>query len=111
MTNPPSPQLGRRTLLGVVDDLGWGEVGACGQDVLQTPVLDRVAADGIRFDQAYATPICAPVRFGQWKAVRHNDRPTELYRLNRDLSETSDVAAAHPSVVRDAERLMARAVA
>jgi len=51
------------------------------------------------------------VRFGQWKAVRHNDRPTELYRLNKDLSETTDVATANPSVVREAERLMAQAVA
>ncbi|GAA5155939.1 arylsulfatase [Nocardioides marinquilinus] len=49
-------------LLVVVDDLGRGEVGAYGQQVLQTPVLDRLAADGIRFDQAYATPTCAPTR-------------------------------------------------
>ena len=49
-------------LLVVVDDLGWGEVGAYGQEVLQTPVLDGIAAGGLRFDQAYATPTCAPTR-------------------------------------------------
>jgi arylsulfatase A-like enzyme len=50
-------------LLVVADDLGRGEVGAYGQKVLQTPVLDDLAADGLRFDQAYATPTCAPTRF------------------------------------------------
>src|SRR5918992_814766 len=64
---PTSRQAGRRAyrpniLLVVVDDLGWGEVGAYGQKVLQTPNLDRLAAGGLRFDQAYATPTCAPTR-------------------------------------------------
>jgi arylsulfatase A-like enzyme len=62
-----SRHVGRRAsrpniLLVVVDDLGWGEVGAYGQQVLQTPHLDRLAAGGLRFDQAYATPTCAPTR-------------------------------------------------
>jgi arylsulfatase A-like enzyme len=50
-------------LLVVADDLGRGEVGAYGQKMLRTPILDRLAADGLQFDQAYATPTCAPTRF------------------------------------------------
>ncbi|NUR07517.1 MAG: arylsulfatase [Nocardioidaceae bacterium] len=56
--NAPRPNI----LLVVVDDLGWGEVGAYGQKVLATPSLDRIADEGLRFTQAYATPTCAPTR-------------------------------------------------
>jgi arylsulfatase A-like enzyme len=39
-------------------------------------------------------------RMGKWKAVRHGpDQPLELYDLEADLSETTDVAAQHPDVV------------
>ena len=60
-----SAQLARtrpNILLVVADDLGRGEVGAYGQEVLQTPVLDGLAAEGLRFSQAYAAPTCAPTR-------------------------------------------------
>ena len=46
----------------MVDDLGWGEVGAYGQRTIRTPVLDALAAEGVRFTEAYATPTCAPTR-------------------------------------------------
>jgi arylsulfatase A-like enzyme len=51
------------------------------------------------------------VRMGQWKAVRNNltkqpDAPIELYDLERDPGETTDVAAAHPEVVTRVEALM-----
>lgn len=46
----------------LADDLGWGELGSYGQQMIQTPVADRLAADGLRFTQAYANPSCAPTR-------------------------------------------------
>ncbi|MFJ4681333.1 arylsulfatase [Kitasatospora sp. NPDC088783] len=55
---------GRRPniLLIVLDDLGWNELGCYGQRVIRTPVVDRLAAEGVRFTQAYANPSCAPTR-------------------------------------------------
>ncbi|MGS2619224.1 arylsulfatase [Micromonospora sp. LZ34] len=50
------------------------------------------------------------VRFGNWKAVRRNDRPVELYHLNKEIGELTDVAAEHPALVRKAESLLAAAV-
>lgn len=47
----------------LADDLGYGELGCYGQKKIQTPNLDRLAAEGMRFTQAYAgSPVCAPSR-------------------------------------------------
>jgi arylsulfatase A-like enzyme len=50
-------------VLVVVDDLGWAELGAYGNRFNETPHLDRLARDGARFTQAYASsPVCSPTR-------------------------------------------------
>jgi arylsulfatase A-like enzyme len=47
----------------LADDLGYGELGSYGQKLIQTPHLDRMAAEGIRFTQFYAgSTVCAPSR-------------------------------------------------
>jgi arylsulfatase A-like enzyme len=45
------------------DDLGWGDPGCYGQKTLETPNIDRLAAEGIRFTDFYTTsPVCSPAR-------------------------------------------------
>lgn len=47
----------------MADDLGWGELGCYGNTFNETPNLDKLAADGIRFTHAYAAaPLCSPTR-------------------------------------------------
>ncbi|MEU9714925.1 sulfatase-like hydrolase/transferase [Streptomyces sp. NPDC047976] len=47
----------------LADDLGYGELGAYGQKLISTPRLDRLAAEGLRFTDAYSTAaVCAPSR-------------------------------------------------
>src|SRR6516162_7761049 len=47
----------------LADDLGYGDLGCYGQKKIRTPNLDRLAADGVRFTQAYAgSTVCAPSR-------------------------------------------------
>src|SRR5215470_2170413 len=47
----------------LADDLGYGDVGVYGQKVIPTPNIDRIAAEGVRFTQAYAgCTVCAPSR-------------------------------------------------
>lgn len=47
----------------LADDLGYGDLGCYGQKRIRTPNLDRMAAEGMRFTQAYAgSTVCAPSR-------------------------------------------------
>jgi uncharacterized sulfatase len=53
----------RNIILIVADDLGYGDLGCYGQKQIKTPSLDRMAAEGMRFTQAYAGgTVCAPSR-------------------------------------------------
>ena len=50
-------------ILAMADDQGWGDVAYNGHPVLKTPVLDEIAASGLRFDRFYASsPVCSPTR-------------------------------------------------
>lgn len=50
-------------VLIVVDDLGYGDLGVYGGAVIQTPVIDRMAAEGVRMTNFYAcAPVCTPSR-------------------------------------------------
>ncbi|MCK5103704.1 MAG: sulfatase-like hydrolase/transferase, partial [Cyclobacteriaceae bacterium] len=47
----------------LVDDLGYGDIGCFGQEKIQTPAIDRLAGEGIRFTESYAgNAVCAPCR-------------------------------------------------
>jgi arylsulfatase A-like enzyme len=47
----------------LADDLGYGDLGCYGQKQIQTPHIDRLATEGMRFTQFYAgSTVCAPSR-------------------------------------------------
>jgi arylsulfatase A-like enzyme len=47
----------------LVDDLGWHQLGCCGSDFYETPNIDALARQGMRFTDAYAAcPVCSPTR-------------------------------------------------
>ncbi|WP_248583269.1 sulfatase [Nocardioides sp. InS609-2] len=69
----PAPQLAvgaparavrRPNILVVsIDDLGWRELGCYGHEFNETPEIDKLAHDGMRFTNAYAAaPLCSPTR-------------------------------------------------
>ncbi len=72
----------------LADDLGYGDVGCYGQKEIQTPNLDRMAAEGTRFTQVYAgCTVCAPSRCALMTGyhtgharVRGNRRNEEILR-------------------------------
>ena len=49
-------------LVLLADDLGYEALGCYGGKDFKTPNLDRMAADGVRFARAYASPACTPTR-------------------------------------------------
>jgi arylsulfatase A len=49
-------------VLILADDLGWSDLGCYGADLVETPHIDRLAADGVRFTHAYAMSVCSPSR-------------------------------------------------
>ena len=47
----------------VADDMGWGDSGTYGHELIQTPNMDRLAAQGVKFTQCYsACGVCSPSR-------------------------------------------------
>jgi arylsulfatase A-like enzyme len=44
------------------DDQGWGDLGINGNTNLETPEIDRLAAEGISFDRFFVCPVCSPTR-------------------------------------------------
>ncbi len=58
-----APRRKPNILFILADDLGYGDLGCYGQRLLPTPNLDRLAAEGTRFTQAYSgSTVCAPSR-------------------------------------------------
>jgi arylsulfatase A-like enzyme len=45
----------------LADDLGWKDVGFHGSDI-KTPNLDKLAAEGVRLERLYTSPMCTPTR-------------------------------------------------
>ena len=63
-------------VLILMDDLGWADLGCYGSTYHKSPNIDRLAAEGMRFTQAYAAcPVCSPTRAsiltGKWPARLH----------------------------------------
>jgi arylsulfatase A len=61
-TAAPRVQRPPNIVLILADDLGSADIGAYGGRQVATPNLDRLAAQGIRFTQAYGSTVCAPSR-------------------------------------------------
>ena len=62
----PSPREGAgrpNVILIFIDDMGWADLGNFGNTDAETPNIDRLAAEGIAFEQFYVnSPICSPSR-------------------------------------------------
>ena len=71
----------------------------------------KSAHDHLYWDYGHCRPRFAQaVRLRNWKGVRNSRHGAiELYDLGRDLGETTDVAQAHPDVVREIESIMTEA--
>lgn len=69
-----SPARPPNIVLILADDLGWADLACYGNTFNETPNIDRLAAQGVRFTQFYASgPVCSPTRAGL-QTGRHQAR-------------------------------------
>ena len=62
-TKPASRKNKPNIIFIMADDLGYGDLGCYGQNLIKTPHIDRLASEGLSFTQAYAGgPVCTPSR-------------------------------------------------
>jgi arylsulfatase len=78
----------------MADDLGYGELGCYGQQIIKTPNIDNLAKQGLRFTQFYAgSPVCAPSRcvlmtgkHTGHAAIRDNRRPKGMKKIREEFA-------------------------
>jgi arylsulfatase len=100
------------------DDLGYGELGSYGQEKIETPNLDELARNGMRFTQYYSgSPVCAPSRCilmtGQHSGhayIRGNDEVRSRGAVwdHREMAKNPGLEGQYPladSIVTVAEKL------
>jgi arylsulfatase A-like enzyme len=67
----------------LADDLGYGDLGSYGQQIIRTPHLDRLAAEGMIFTQHYAgSTVCAPSRSSLMTGQHTGNTPIRGNRPN-----------------------------
>ena len=83
----------------LIDDMGWPDVGCYGSEFHETPNIDRLARQGMRFTDAYAAcPVCSPTRAsilsGQYPArvgvidfISGHWRPYEKLRVPKNRTQ------------------------
>ena len=60
----PAAAKGPNVLVILSDDVGWGDLGCYGATKIKTPNLDKLAGEGLRFTDAYASAaVCTPTRY------------------------------------------------
>jgi len=45
-----------------MDDLGWDDLSLHGNQIIETPNIDKLAGESVQFEQFYVNPVCAPTR-------------------------------------------------
>ena len=84
----------------MADDLGYGELGCYGQKVIQTPNLDRMAKEGLRFTRFYAgATVCAPSR-SVLMTGQHHGHTRVRGNAGKQNAETQSLRAADVTVAK-----------
>jgi arylsulfatase A-like enzyme len=97
----------------LIDDLGYGDLGCYGNRFAETPNIDRLAREGMRFTNAYASaPVCSPSRAsiltGQSPARLHLTQwiPGVVYphKKLRDAASLLHLESATPTLAEQLRR-------
>lgn len=102
---PTAPPGAPNVVVIVLDDLGFGQLGCFGSDIA-TPNIDRLAADGLRYNRFHVTAMCSPTRGALLTGRNHHavgmgfvtDLTTGFPGYNGRIPPS---AAALPRILRD----------
>jgi len=88
-------------LMIMIDDLGWTDLHIQGNERLETPIIDQLAAEGMRFTDNYAAaPVCSPTR----AAIMTGQSPARLGITNH-VSRNQDRFRPEGASLRAAEMI------
>jgi arylsulfatase A len=69
-------------VLILIDDFGYECVTANGGESYKTPVMDKLAATGVRFEQCHAQPLCTPTRAQLMTGIGNRRNYTQFGHLD-----------------------------
>ena len=80
-------------ILVFIDDMGWGDFSCFGNSDVETESIDRLASEGIRFEQFYVnSPICSPSRVAISTGQYPQRWRISSYLARRELNERRGMA-------------------
>ena len=81
-------------ILIMTDDQGWGDFGVHGNQIIETPHLDKLAKNSVQWENFYVSPVCSPTR-ASLMTGRYNQRTKCLDTyLARSMMATDEVTIA-----------------
>ncbi|GAB5522802.1 MAG: sulfatase [Roseivirga sp.] len=90
---PQSPNI----IVFLVDDMGWQDTSVpfwnkrtAFNDLYQTPNMERLAAEGMKFTQAYATAVCSPTRISLMTGMNAAHHRVTNWTLRKDVQPVAD---------------------
>src|SRR5215212_5463825 len=97
---PASAAATRPNVLFILaDDLGYGDLSCYGRPDYQTPVLDRLARQGIRFLSSYAAaPVCTPTRCAYVTGRYPQRLPVGLQEPLQSATPNLGLPPEHPTI-------------
>ena len=78
----------------VLDDLGYAQLGCYGSDI-QTPAIDRLARNGLRYNRFHVTGLCSPTRACPYGSS--NSPPKNLLRMALPSPHPMTLPPPHPA--------------
>jgi arylsulfatase A-like enzyme len=87
-------------LLILTDDQGYGDISSHGNPYVKTPHMDRIAAEGARFERFFVSPLCAPTRAGLLTGRYH--LRTGVHGVTRGQENLRDSEVTLAEIFRDA---------
>jgi len=86
-----APATQPNVILVLTDDQGWWDLGAHGNEAIETPVMDRLATQGVMFSRFYCSPVCSPTRAALMTG-RHSQRTGAIDTyLGRDVMDPAEI--------------------